>query len=95
MPSEGLERRRGFRWPGTHPAQKLGLEVNDIVGSEGGGTTVALSTDAFNALVGQLRKQQDQLAANQTKIETQLAAAKEEVRLARIAASRTGPAGRR
>ena len=63
--------------------------------SQGGGATVALSADAFNALVGQLRKQQDQIAANQTKIETQLAAAKEEVRLARIAASRTGAAGRR
>ena len=63
--------------------------------SQVGGTTVALSTDAFNALVGQLRKQQDQIAANQTKIEAQLAAAKEEVRQVKIYSARSGSAGRR
>ena len=63
--------------------------------SQGGGTTVALSTDAFNALVGQLRKQQDQIAANQTKVEAQLAAAKEEVRQVKIYSARSGSAGRR
>ena len=63
--------------------------------SQSGGGAVALSADAFNALVGQIRKQQDQIAANQTKIETQLAAAKEEVRQVKIYAARSGSAGRR
>ncbi len=61
----------------------------------GGGGGLALSADAFNALVGQIRKQQDQIAANQTKIETQLAAAKEEVRQVKIYSARSGSAGRR
>ena len=53
-------------------------------------TPLALSAETFNTLIGQLRTQQEQIAANQTKIEAQLAEAKEQVRLARIAASRTG-----
>lgn len=62
---------------------------------QAGGAPVALSADAFSALVGQIRKQQEQIAANQTKIETQLAAAKEEVRQVKIYAGRGGGGGRR
>lgn len=58
--------------------------------SQGGGGGVALNADAFTALIGQIRKQQEQIAANQTKLETQIAAAKEEVRQVKIYSGRTG-----
>lgn len=61
----------------------------------GAGASQTLTPDSFNALVGQIRKQQEQIAANQTKIETQLATAKEEVRQVKIYAGRTGSPGRR
>ena len=50
----------------------------------------ALSAEALDALIAQLKTQQEQITANQTKIETQTAALKEEVRLAKIYASRGG-----
>lgn len=100
LPPRILKRVSRFRpWP----VLAVGVVVL-IAGSLGapatsrsqiGGTTVALSADAFNALVGQIRKQQDQIAANQTKIEAQLAAAKEEVRQVKIYSARSGSAGRR
>ena len=48
---------------------------------------------ALNALLAKLKTQQDQLAANQTKIEAQTAQLKEELRQAKIYAGRGG--GRR
>lgn len=45
---------------------------------------------AVASLAGQLKTQQDQMAANQTKIEAQTALLKEELRLLRIYAGRSG-----
>lgn len=50
----------------------------------------AISVEALNALLGQLHRQQDQMAANQTKIETQTAALKEELRQVKIYSARAG-----
>ncbi|MBV9128180.1 MAG: hypothetical protein JO117_08855 [Verrucomicrobia bacterium] len=55
----------------------------------------AINADALDALIGQLKQQQDQQIANQTKIETQLAALKEELRQLKIYTSRAGSGGRR
>lgn len=63
--------------------------------SQGGGGGVALNADTFTVLVGQIRKQQEQIAANQTKIETQIASAKDEIRQVKIYSARTGGAGGR
>ena len=61
------------------------------------GYSQALSTTTSNAaltpLLTKLKAQQDQIAANQTKIEAQTATLKEEVRQAKIYAGRSG--GRR
>ncbi len=48
------------------------------------------SNAALNAALAKLKTQQDQLAANQTKIEAQTAQLKEELREAKIFAGRAG-----
>jgi hypothetical protein len=55
----------------------------------------AINADALDAMLAQLKKQQEQMVVNQTKLETQLAALKEEIRLTKIYAARSGGAGRR
>ncbi len=52
-----------------------------------------VSADALAPLLTRLKRQQDDLSANQTKIDAQIAALKEEVRQAKIYAGRSG--GRR
>ncbi len=56
---------------------------------------MTINPDALDAMLAQLKKQQEQMVANQTKVETQLAALKEELRLTKIYAARSGAAGRR
>ncbi len=48
------------------------------------------SNVAINALLAQLKTQQDQMAANQTKIEAQTAQLQEELRQAKIFSARSG-----
>jgi hypothetical protein len=55
----------------------------------------ARSMSALAGLVGQLKLQQDKMAANQTKVEAQTAALKEEMRLLKIYSARGGGGGRR
>jgi hypothetical protein len=54
-----------------------------------------VSAEAFGALISQIKTQQDQMAVNQTKIETQTAALKEEMRLLKIYSARGGSSSRR
>ena len=58
-------------------------------------TAKMISVESLTPLLTQLKKQQDDMVANQTKIETQTAALKEELRLAKIYSARGGGSGRR
>lgn len=49
---------------------------------------------AVASLAGQLQTQQDEMAANQTKIEAQTATLKEELRLLKIYSARSGSSSR-
>lgn len=54
---------------------------------------VAQPPQAYAQLVEQLKKQQEQMSANQGKIDEQLATLKEELRLLKIYSKRAGGAG--
>ena len=71
------------------------LSVSWLLVPEGRTQAPAAATNnaALNALLAKLKTQQDELAANQTKIEAQTAQLKEELRQAKIYAGRAG--GRR
>ena len=55
----------------------------------------ARTADTIKTLVAQIKAQQDQMAENQTKIEAQAAALKEELRLVKIYSARGGSSQRR
>ena len=68
------------------------LGVSWLLTPEGRTQVPAASTNnaALNGLLAKLKTQQDQLAANQTKIEAQTAQLKEELRQAKIFSNRAG-----
>ena len=72
------------------------LTSSSVTRTEAAGPAMAtINPDALDAMLAQLKKQQEQMVANQTKVETQLAALKEEIRQAKIYSARAGGAGRR
>ena len=71
------------------------LTPGTVSRSQAAGVVAAINPDALDAMLAQLKKQQEQMVTNQTKIETQLAALKEEIRLTKIYAGRSGGANRR
>jgi hypothetical protein len=66
-----------------------------VTRSQAAGAAAAINGDALDAMLANLKKQQEQIASNQTKVETQLAALKEELRLTKIYSARSGAGGRR
>ncbi len=68
------------------------LGISWLLVPEGRTQAPAASTNnaALNALLAKLKTQQDQIAANQAKIEAQTAQLKEELRQAKIYAGRGG-----
>ena len=89
------------------PYLKRLLPVAVIVGVLAGGTLLSSNTQGqlapprtvpvenLTPLLARLKKQQDDLVANQTKLEAQTTALKEELRLAKIYSARGGGSTRR
>ncbi len=75
----------------------LGGVLSPVVTSrtQAAGAAAAINAETLDTLLAQLKKQQEQLVSNQTKVETQIGLLKEELRLTRIYSGRSGGAPRR